>query len=49
MSPGLPPFVTAANVVIVRAPAAWPFGQVPGSLLRPMGRSSSYFEAHLGQ
>ena len=44
-----PPFETAANVVIVRAPPACPFGHVPGSSLRPIGRSISNFDEHLAQ
>jgi hypothetical protein len=34
-------FVTDAKAVMVRAPLAWPFGQVPGSSLRVIGRRSS--------
>jgi hypothetical protein len=36
-------------VAIVREPPAWPFGHVPGSSLRLIGRSSSYFDAHVVQ
>ena len=42
-----PPFATAANIESVRAPPPWPFGQVPASSLRPIGRSSSYFDGAL--